>query len=240
MELESLRTRMRIRLDGHALVGRHERCNVRLPNPCVSSEHAAIGWTGREWCVRDLGSRNGTYIDGERIPPGERRPVHRGMTLAFGIADHAWLLVADDAPDDARTSSVTITAESSEELRLRFVVSPDEETVEVAILGVSPAITLPERSYHYLLLTLARTRLDDQRVPGLDVREHGWQCVDDVAKAMGTNLETLNVHIHRLRKQFADLGVSGVSEIIERRVVARQIRIAVPSIQVVNVRVRAS
>ncbi len=33
----------------------------------LSRRHAEIGWDGRRWTIRDLGSRNGTNVDGERV-----------------------------------------------------------------------------------------------------------------------------------------------------------------------------
>jgi hypothetical protein len=69
-----------------------------MTEPTVSGEHAVLHWTGREWLLHDLGSRNGTVVDGRRLAPGERVPLVRGSLIAFGQADNAWRLVDDAAP----------------------------------------------------------------------------------------------------------------------------------------------
>jgi putative nucleotidyltransferase with HDIG domain len=52
-------------------IGRHEPCEVRLDDPSVSRQHAELVPTPRGWRLRDLGSTNGTYINGNRIGQGE-------------------------------------------------------------------------------------------------------------------------------------------------------------------------
>ncbi|MFV2067636.1 MAG: FHA domain-containing protein [Pirellulales bacterium] len=46
------------------LVGRHGSCDVALPYPTVSARHCELEFLSGRWLVRDLGSRNGTRIDG--------------------------------------------------------------------------------------------------------------------------------------------------------------------------------
>lgn len=50
---------------GKLVVGREEG---GLPDDeRLSRRHAEISWDGRRWTIRDLGSRNGTNVDGERV-----------------------------------------------------------------------------------------------------------------------------------------------------------------------------
>jgi hypothetical protein len=79
------------------LVGRSRLADLRMTDPTVSGEHAVLRWTGREWELHDLGSRNGTSVDGRKLASGERIAIGRGAVIAFGQADNAWRL-ADDAP----------------------------------------------------------------------------------------------------------------------------------------------
>ena len=58
----------RIRLDKPVVhVGRGSHSDVRFSEDSVSSTHATLLQRGREWHVLDLGSRNGTYVDGQRV-----------------------------------------------------------------------------------------------------------------------------------------------------------------------------
>ncbi|WAS95665.1 FHA domain-containing protein [Nannocystis punicea] len=80
------------------VIGRGAGCHLRLEQPEVSSLHAALKWSGGGWELRDLGSRNGTWLDERRIPAGDHRPVAVGAFLAFGRADLRWRMVSDAAP----------------------------------------------------------------------------------------------------------------------------------------------
>jgi pSer/pThr/pTyr-binding forkhead associated (FHA) protein len=52
------------------LVGRHEHCDARLGSPLVSRRHCLLIQDGHEVVVRDLGSINGTWINGQRVALG--------------------------------------------------------------------------------------------------------------------------------------------------------------------------
>jgi hypothetical protein len=53
-------------LDADVVIGR-EGCDVVLADPEVSRRHAALRMTGEGPAVEDLGSSNGTFVNGERI-----------------------------------------------------------------------------------------------------------------------------------------------------------------------------
>lgn len=52
-------------------VGRAPDNDVVVSDPLVSATHAALERVGSAWSIRDLGSRNGTFVNGERLR-GER------------------------------------------------------------------------------------------------------------------------------------------------------------------------
>jgi pSer/pThr/pTyr-binding forkhead associated (FHA) protein len=62
-------------------VGRGEHNDVRLDDSGVSSSHATITRRGTTWMVLDLGSTNGTYVDGERVT---ERALSGPAELRFG------------------------------------------------------------------------------------------------------------------------------------------------------------
>jgi predicted component of type VI protein secretion system len=56
------------------VVGRHPHCDARLDSPRVSRRHCVLTRAGSEVLVRDLGSTNGTWINGRRVACGRLTP----------------------------------------------------------------------------------------------------------------------------------------------------------------------
>jgi hypothetical protein len=289
----------RIALGPRCLFGRHAACDVCIDDLRVSGEHASLHWTGVAWELRDLGSRNGTFLEEKRLGPGERVALAEGATFAIGWTSNRFVLadastptararhlvssavrVASDGllvlPDDdtpiaalvllasgrwalemnddlqpvadqqvlliggdpwqfdvpkalATTRRASGADPSLDAIALRFGVSRDEEYVEIDVLDGDRALPLPPRAHHYVLLTLARAFLGDAAAPPA---ERGWLDRDALCRMLATDLNKLNVEIHRIRKQFEALGVAGAAGIVVRRPTTGQIRIGVPRVEV--------
>ena len=65
-------------------VGRVADNAFELPEASVSSHHAEIILRGNDVLIRDLGSTNGTFINGEKISEGVLQP---GQILRFGTVE---------------------------------------------------------------------------------------------------------------------------------------------------------
>lgn len=87
-----------VRLRPRTTVGRGSSNIISLRSRLASGEHAVLSWTGDGWSVRDLGSRNGTWVGDRRLAIGETVDVERGQTVAFGDAGDRWQLVEDGPP----------------------------------------------------------------------------------------------------------------------------------------------
>lgn len=274
-------------------VGRAGSCDLVLNDAWISGNHARFDWTGRGWELRDLGSRNGTYVDGRRLPPGELSPLTDGSRVAFGRKQDEWVVLrtteagagaqrlrdghtvwaqADmlSLPDEANpactvfrdqqgawvidqegeqrpaeaaelvhlegedwelllpeayvgTIDTSLPPMSISDAALLFEVTADEQQVNVTCtLGGEP-YDLGGRAHLYLLLTLARQRLADHERPAA---ARGWLYTDEIAPRLGLAPRSLNVAVHRIRRQFANLPIDGGANIIERRPLSRQVRIA--------------
>ncbi len=53
-------------------IGRAGENDVVLPDPKISRNHAELEWNGSGFLLRDLGSVNGTYINGQRLDNSNR------------------------------------------------------------------------------------------------------------------------------------------------------------------------
>jgi len=66
-------------------VGRDaSQCAVALAEPRISGVHSTLKFEAAHLWVRDEQSNNGTYVAGERIPPGSWTVVPSGRALRFG------------------------------------------------------------------------------------------------------------------------------------------------------------
>ncbi|MBV8761670.1 MAG: SpoIIE family protein phosphatase [Deltaproteobacteria bacterium] len=53
--------------DGEYVIGRRSDCQIFVPDMRVSRQHARLVRNGEGWTLEDLGSNNGTYINGVRL-----------------------------------------------------------------------------------------------------------------------------------------------------------------------------
>ena len=72
------------------LIGRSRRCDLRIQDDEVSSQHAEIRWESGHWYIRDLASRNGTFVDGKAAPEKESVRLRPGACLGFGRPETMW------------------------------------------------------------------------------------------------------------------------------------------------------
>jgi hypothetical protein len=80
------------------LVGRSARAALRLTNSYVSVQHALIRWLGDHWELKDLGSRNGTRLNGDPLEVGKGARLEPGMRVSFGNAEQTWILSDGGVP----------------------------------------------------------------------------------------------------------------------------------------------
>ncbi len=268
-----------------------------MDNQRVSGEHASLHWVGDRWELRDLGSRNGTFLDGIRLGPTERTTLAPGAVFALGgehtfrledgsppvpsarhgktgllrtAAEGLLVLPDDDHPevsifedptghwvaeegDSTRIvadrdiviadgegwvldfPSANATWEASgmlptlETLSMRFAVNRDEEHIEVTVAHPAGTTTLPARTHHYLLLTLARAALADEEA---SAAERGWVDREVLCRMLATDPRKLNVDVFRVRRQLTELGIYGAAGIIARRPGTGQLRLGTQRVEV--------
>lgn len=59
------------------VIGRNPSCDIVLPGPAVSRIHARLSFRDGSWILQDLGSTNGTIVNGDsvgrcKLQPGDR------------------------------------------------------------------------------------------------------------------------------------------------------------------------
>lgn len=87
---------------GSTLIGRDEGMDFQLHDPSVSRRHALIERSGGAYIIRDLGSSNGTFVNGMRVHETELLPNDRvriGDTL-FRFTDRGAETHSDETPEE--------------------------------------------------------------------------------------------------------------------------------------------
>ena len=64
------------------LLGRNPECTLVLDDDYASGRHARVYYDGKSWYVEDLGSTNGTHVNGERISTPHQ--LQAGTQLRIG------------------------------------------------------------------------------------------------------------------------------------------------------------
>jgi hypothetical protein len=285
------------------LVGRAPDSALRLEDASVSWRHASLRWTGRGWELQDLGSLNGTFLNGQRVEVGARVLLRTGARLRFGEDTREWTMMDADPPEAAAVAlddgarikphdgiialppevdepelsiyrqsdgrwigegadrvwelerdeivlagtrrfrfepgaAVYATSASLQHrptpgaIALEFVVSRNEEQVDLTIVHDGKRTSLRPRAHSYLLLTLARLRLNDQQEATLPPSSHGWVAQARLLKMLATTPAQLALDIYRARRQFSDAGVVDSAQLVERRASSRELRLGVDAISV--------
>jgi hypothetical protein len=71
--------------EGPLVVGRDAGCDLQVKDHFVSRKHLKISRWGETILVKDLNSRNGTFVNGDAIPPGVEVELPEGVPLVIGM-----------------------------------------------------------------------------------------------------------------------------------------------------------
>lgn len=109
---DSVRKGMRFRIEKPSVqIGRAAQSDVRLEEDSVSSAHAILVQRGTAWHLRDLGSRNGTYVDGERVT--SESVVEGAAEFRFGNVKLLFRPLAHGGDDASKTRGIIGTKKSA-------------------------------------------------------------------------------------------------------------------------------
>jgi ABC-type multidrug transport system ATPase subunit len=117
-------------------IGREEspEVNFRIPSPTISRRHARLSRVGEAWQVEDLGSSNGTFLNGHKIT---KEPVElsSGDRLQFGGTIKLVVQVSDELGEAAKPRPIAATV-MGDDIAYQTTASPPQLIVVVA--GTEP------------------------------------------------------------------------------------------------------
>ncbi|MEM9452586.1 MAG: FHA domain-containing protein [Myxococcota bacterium] len=102
--VEHTRSGTQFPLAVRTLIGRSQSCHIRLSSLHASSVHAELVWDGLRWFVHDLGSRNGTQVDGQRLSPERPVALAAGSEVMLGSEEERFVLLDGSIPSLVATA----------------------------------------------------------------------------------------------------------------------------------------
>ena len=111
------------------VIGRREDCDLCIPLMIVSRKHCQLNIEEDKLNVRDLGSRNGTYVNGRQI---EASTVEAGDRIKVGPVSFAVQIDGNPASDSAILNppkSISKSDDVTEQAKF-FAEINDEETMQ--------------------------------------------------------------------------------------------------------------
>lgn len=206
-------------------LGRGSKCHVRIQDSKISRLHCVIISAGNNWYLADLDSRNGTYVNGQRLTApvrlshGDSICLGRAATMDFSMISIAvneenfYTLalrrITGEATDDEREELDEMLAEKPE-LRAEYDLLRHGAEVARAALPLAEAIDAPatplpagaEERLHDKVKETFRMRREDfvQPIPGsgAHLSPRSGRALTPVCVAEGVEMEIdLNPGIHR-------------------------------------------
>ena len=116
------------------VIGRREDCDLRIPLGEVSRKHCRILRDGDSLKLEDLGSSNGTFLNGQRVQEAMLSP---GDTLQVGPV--VFVLQVDGQPSDDELRPVTMDAAGAAAAGEQAMESDLLESMPEDELGETPA-----------------------------------------------------------------------------------------------------
>jgi pSer/pThr/pTyr-binding forkhead associated (FHA) protein len=161
------------------LIGRGEECHLRPRSDAISRRHCVIAVSDKQVVLRDLGSKNGSYVNGQRVDgscvlqPGDH--VQVGPLQFELVVEHTLGGTKRPAARDVKEVAARTVAAASQDLDIARWLEEDEDT------DVSRAVATPETRQFRIDDTSNVANMETQvdQPAGGEATEAGDELADD-------------------------------------------------------------
>jgi len=172
------------------MIGRDASCNVVVPDRQVSRFHARLSRSENGMVLEDLASKNGTYVNGNRIE--EPAYLQDGDVIQIALVQSLVFLSSDATMPMEFDGSITGVDFA---IKRRLQLESQSHRLWIANVEVLPPLSLPQFK---LLEKLYQE--PNQIVSRGDLVEAVWSSEE----AVGVTEQALDALVRRLRERLAD------------------------------------
>jgi FHA domain len=153
-------------------IGRGESMDVVVDNVSVSRRQAEIHQEGEVWLVRDLGSSNGTFLNGQRLTADQ--PLRPGDEISFGKFSLLFERVLAEASHEPAGLRGEIEAGGTLQLRPEEILRLQQAAAQKRQAQIQWEAGGQQGTYYVegSAVLIGRTDLCDLRVPAGGPRQH--------------------------------------------------------------------
>lgn len=164
------------------LIGRSDECDITLEDRQVSRFHARIVWSGNCYQLEDLGSKNGTHLNGhENRGPA---PLHDGDEFQIGLRFKLAFV------DDGATAPLNL--HDAKGLRL----DKGSRTVYIGNTPIDPPLSLPQYQLIELLWDVDGSVVTRDEIVHVVWSEDSFE---------GISEQAIDALVRRLRERIAEV-----------------------------------
>jgi predicted component of type VI protein secretion system len=143
-------------IDGVNSIGRHDDCLIRIRSAQVSRRHCELYEDGDKLMLRDLGSSNGTFVNGKRVLG--QQSLKAGDVLTIGgvtlrvdaiklaTKPDAQLAPASKPSDTAELDALPVAEDDVELEEFEIAMDDEPEHIDIVPLDDEPAPTPPKKA----------------------------------------------------------------------------------------------
>jgi pSer/pThr/pTyr-binding forkhead associated (FHA) protein len=131
----------KVRIQADTIIGRSPECQLKVASSQISRRHCQILVRDTIVAIKDLGSANGTYVNGRQVPPQIEVPLTPGTRVMLGPLQFT---VEYELPGIASATSGSDGSETS--TVDDALVNADSAVEEIADVGGIPDMNEPDGS----------------------------------------------------------------------------------------------
>ena len=172
------------------IAGNSDAVDIKLENRFVSRRHFQVRFESDVFYISDLGSTNGTYLNGSKLNPNEEQTLRHGDRVGLGVDE---VILVFSGPVGTVRIDTAVIARASRADDGDLIVDSSSRDVWVRDTKLPP---LPRKEFD-ILECLFQNR--GQAVSRDDIAAAGWpERPDDVPNA------DIDQYIRRLRRKIEE------------------------------------